>query len=184
MNRAFTAVLVGITLLMCFQSSLAQKSDNALVIANAKTKQFRHIKMNRWIKIKLKGGNKYHAWFMKGINDSSIVMAHGHVIRFEEINFLREITEMHLVLRFAAPIFFITFGVVLYSVGLKAGKDTKTGRKIATYTFTGLSGLAAITPLIIQPKEYDFNTDWYLSSGTMPKKLFKRALKQPKGDGS
>jgi len=179
MKRICIKVSLGLIVLLMAQSGLAQ--DNALVIANGKTKQFRHIRMERWIMIKLKGGNRYHSWFMKEVNDSSIVMSHGHVILFDEITHLREITEMHLVLRFVAPIFFVPFGVVLYSVGLKDGKDTAVGRKIATYTASGIAVLAALTPLIIQPKQYDLSTDWYLKSGTMPKKLFRRSLRQPKG---
>ncbi|MBN4072107.1 hypothetical protein JYT14_00095 [Flavobacteriales bacterium AH-315-E23] len=172
---------MGLILLVACPSVGAQ--DNALVLANSKTKQFRHIKMNRWIMIKLKGGTKYHSWFMKEVNDSSIVMAHGHVIVFDEITNLREITEMHLVLRFAAPIFFLPFGVVVYAVGLKDGKDTPLSRQIGTYTISSLCALASLAPWVVQPKEYEFSGNWYLGSGTMPKKLFKRSLKQPKGKG-
>jgi len=179
MNRVATILLTGLILTLSVTDSGAQ--DNALVVANSKTKQFRHIRMNRWIKIKLKGGTKYHSWFMKEVNDSSIVMAHSHVILFDEIRNLKEITEMHLVLRLVGPIFFIPFGIVLYSVGLKDGKSTSTSRQIATYSATGVLALAAIAPWIFQPKEYDFNTSWYLSSGTMPKKIFRMNIKQPKG---
>jgi len=181
MKRRAAQILLALFLALCFQGVQAQ--DNALVVANRKTKQFRHIRMDRWIVIKLKGGTKYHSWFMKSINDTSIVMAHDHVIRFDEINNLREITEMHQVLRFVGPIFFIPFGIVIYSVGLKDGKDASTGRQISSYGLSGVMALAALAPWVIKPKEYDFNTDWYLSAGTMPKKLFKRNIKQPKGEG-
>ena len=182
MKRISTNFVRGLIFLLAFQAANAQ--DNALVIANSKTRQFRHIKMNRWIKIKLTGGNRYHTWFMKGVNDSSIVMAHGHVILYNEITHLKEITEMHLALRFAAPLFFVPFGIVLYAVGLKDGKSTPLSRKISTYSLTGILGLAALGPWVIQPKEYDLLGNWYLDAGTMPKKLFKRQLKRPKGDGS
>lgn len=170
---------MGLILFLIVQGVEAQ--DNALVIANSKSKQFRHIRMNRWVKIKLKGGNRYQSWFMKGINDSSIVMAHDHVILFEEINNMKEITEMHLVLRIVGPIFFLPFGLVVYAVGLKDGKEAPVSRKIATYGLSGALGLAAVGPWVIKPKEYDFNGNWYLSAGTMPKKLFKRNIKQPVG---
>ena len=137
--------------------------------------------MNRWIVIKLKGGNRFHSWFMKGVNDSAIVMSHGHVILFEEISHLRQITEMHIVARIAAPIFFIPFGIVMYSVGLKDDSSTPIGRQVATYSITAICGLAALTPWVVPRKEYDFSTDWYLRSGTMPKKILKRGIKQPKG---
>jgi len=91
---------------------------------------------------------------------------------------------MHLVLRFAGPLFFLPFSLVVYSVGLKDGSETRTSKQIVSYGVSGILALAAIAPWAIRPKEYDFNTDWYLSSGTMPKKLFRRNIKQPKGDGS
>ncbi|MBL4657445.1 MAG: hypothetical protein JKX73_05550 [Flavobacteriales bacterium] len=140
--------------------------------------------MNRWIMIKIEGGNKFHSWFMKEINDSSIVMSHGHVIKFDEITHLRGITEMHQVIRFVGPIFFLPFALVIYSVGLKDGTDASTARKISTYGLSGLFGLASAVPWAVRPKVYDFNTPWYLSPGTKPKKLFKRRNRQPKGDGS
>ena len=182
MKSAFAKFLACTFLFLAYCDVEAQ--DNALVVANSRTKQFKHIRMNRWITIKLHDGNRYQSWFMKEINDSSIVMAHGHVILFKEINNLRDITEMHLVLRFVIPVFFIPFGIVIYAVGLKEGKDTPVSRQIATYSLSAACGLAALTPWVIRPKEYDFNTNWYLSSGTMPKKLLKKSIKQPKGDGS
>ncbi|MBL4755201.1 MAG: hypothetical protein JKY52_16605 [Flavobacteriales bacterium] len=174
-----TKILLGLTLFVMAQSALAQQ--RALVLANGVTKQFRHIKMNRRITIKLKRGNRYHSWLMKEINDSSIVMAHGHVILFEEISNLRRITEMHLVVRLVAPVFFVPFGMVLFAVGLKEGKDTPVPRQFATYAGTAIVGLAALTPLVISHKDYDFDTGWYLRSGSMPKKLLKRRINQPKG---
>ena len=173
-----------LVVLWATEGTEVQAQDNALVLANSKTKQFRHIRMNHWVVIKLKGGNKFHSWFMKGVNDSSIVMSHGHVILFEEISHLRQITEMHVVARIAAPIFFVPFGIVMYSVGFKEGSSTPIGRQVATYSITGICGLAALTPWVVPRKEYDFSTDWYLRSGTMPKKILKRGIKQPKGDGS
>jgi len=173
-----------LVVLWATEGTEVQAQDNALVLANSKTKQFRHIRMNHWVVIKLKGGNKFHSWFMKGVNDSSIVMSHGHVILFEEITHLRQITEMHVVARIAAPIFFVPFGIVMYSVGLKDGSSTQIGRKVATYSITAICGLAALTPWVVPRKEYDFSTDWYLRSGTMPKKILKRGIKQPKGNGS
>jgi len=172
----FLAFFIGV-------EKVAKAQDNALVLANSKTKQFRHIKMNRWVVIKLKGGNRYHSWFMKGVNDSSIVMTHGHVILFDEITHLRKITEMHIVSRIAAPIFFVPFGIVMYSVGLKEGSSTPIGRQVVTYSITGLCGMAALTPWIVPRKEYDFSANWYLKSGTIPKKVLRRELKQPKDQG-
>lgn len=181
MIRILVNILLVLSFILSFEGT-AEAQDNALVIANSRTKQFRHIRMNRWIVIKLKGGTKYHSWFMKSINDTSIVMAHGHSIRFDEIRNLKEITEMHQVLRFVGPIFFVPFAVVIYSVGLKDGKDASVARQVSTYGLSGLLGLAALVPWVIKPKEYDFNTEWYLSPGTMPKKLFKKNIRQPKGE--
>ena len=183
MREWLTGILIIMITLFAGQVKEVVAQDNALVLANSKSKQFRHIKMNRWVVIKLKGGNRYHSWFMKGVNDSSIVMTHGHVILFEEISHLKKITEMHIVSRIAAPIFFVSFGIVTYSVGLKEGSSTSAGRQVATYSITAICGMAALTPWIIPRKEYDLSTAWYLKSGTIPKKVLKRELKQPKGEG-
>lgn len=182
-TKQLSGILFILLTLFCGVETVVKAQDNALVLANSKTKQFRHIKMNRWVVIKLKGGNRYHSWFMKGVNDSSIVMTHDHVILFDEITHLRQITEMHVVSRIAAPIFFIPFGIVTYSVGLKEGSSTSVGRQVATYSITAICGMAALTPWVIPRKEYDLSTDWYLKSGTIPKKVLKRELKQPKGEG-
>lgn len=181
MREWLTGILIILIVLCASEVKELVAQDNALVLANSKTKQFRHIKMNRWVVIKLKGGNRYQSWFMKGVNDSSIITSHGHIILFEEISHLKKITEMHIVSRIAAPIFFVPFGIVTYSVGLKEGSSTPVGRQVATYSITAICGIAALTPWIIPRKEYDFSTDWYLKSGTIPKKVLKRELKQPKG---
>ena len=44
-----------LVVLWATEGTEVQAQDNALVLANSKTKQFRHIRMNHWVVIKLKG---------------------------------------------------------------------------------------------------------------------------------
>ncbi|HIO68789.1 MAG TPA: hypothetical protein EYN41_10685 [Flavobacteriales bacterium] len=76
MRKGFTGIVLILVVLCATEGTEVHAQDNALVLANSRTKQFRHIRMNRWVVIKLKGGNRFHSWFIKGVNDSSIVMSH------------------------------------------------------------------------------------------------------------